>query len=162
MIDSATSSSWEPCEYNIQANPLSENIDIPQFKNDFIRLAKWFCSYWLLDLRLTPIKIGVPMEPRLLLSANRVGSICQTCLLPKSLLLPVIITQFLSSARFISKGDIKSGKAWFPQAAPVLDFAWYPAATPNDPASYCFVTSVRECPVKLLDASDGRVWHRYL
>ncbi|KAK7684384.1 hypothetical protein QCA50_012331 [Cerrena zonata] len=65
------------------------------------------------------------------------------------------------SARFISKGDIKSGKAWFPQAAPVLDFAWYPAATPNDPASYCFVTSVRECPVKLLDASDGRLRASY-
>lgn len=46
---------------------------------------------------------------------------------------------------------------WFPQAAPILDLAWYPAATPRDPASYCFVTSVRECPVKLLDASDGRV-----
>jgi hypothetical protein len=39
----------------------------------------------------------------------------------------------------------------------VLDFVWYPTASPRDPASFCFVASVRECPVKLLDASDGRV-----
>jgi len=45
----------------------------------------------------------------------------------------------------------------FYQPAPILDFIWYPTATPFDPASFCFVTSVRECPVKLLDASDGRV-----
>ena len=45
----------------------------------------------------------------------------------------------------------------FAQAAPVLDFIWYPTATPRDPASFCFVASVRECPVKLLDGTDGRV-----
>ena len=45
----------------------------------------------------------------------------------------------------------------FPQAAPILDFIWYPRATPRDPASFCFVASVRESPVKLLDASTGRV-----
>ena len=44
-----------------------------------------------------------------------------------------------------------------PQAAPVLDFVWYPRATCTDPASFCFVASVRECPVKLLDGADGRV-----
>ena len=43
------------------------------------------------------------------------------------------------------------------QAAPIVDFAWYPTATYRDPASFCFVASVRECPVKLIDASDGRV-----
>lgn len=43
------------------------------------------------------------------------------------------------------------------QAAPIVDFAWYPTATRRDPASFCFVASVRECPVKLIDASDGRV-----
>ena len=45
----------------------------------------------------------------------------------------------------------------FRQPSPILDFAWYPAATSRDAASFCFVASVRECPVKLLDASDGRV-----
>ena len=44
-----------------------------------------------------------------------------------------------------------------PQAAPILDFIWYPRATPCDASSFCFVTSVRESPVRLLDASDGRV-----
>lgn len=43
-----------------------------------------------------------------------------------------------------------------PQPSPILDFTWFPSASPNDPASYCFLASVRECPVKLLDASDGR------
>lgn len=45
----------------------------------------------------------------------------------------------------------------FHQPAPIVDFAWYPAASAKDPATFCFVASVRECPVKLFDASDGRV-----
>ncbi|KAF5338168.1 hypothetical protein D9758_014726 [Tetrapyrgos nigripes] len=45
----------------------------------------------------------------------------------------------------------------YPQPAPIIDFIWYPTATPRDSSSFCFVSSVRECPVKLLDASDGRV-----
>ncbi|KAF8907598.1 hypothetical protein CPB84DRAFT_1744519 [Gymnopilus junonius] len=49
----------------------------------------------------------------------------------------------------------------FNQAAPVLDFIWYPMATPRDPATFCFVASVRECPVKLLDGSDGRLRASY-
>jgi len=43
------------------------------------------------------------------------------------------------------------------QPAPIVDYAWYPSATVNNPATFCFLASVRECPVKLLDASDGRV-----
>jgi hypothetical protein len=53
-------------------------------------------------------------------------------------------------------GICKSARS-FCQPAPILDFIWYPTATPLDPASFCFVASVRECPVKLLDALDGRV-----
>ncbi|KAI0302283.1 hypothetical protein B0F90DRAFT_1816499 [Multifurca ochricompacta] len=49
----------------------------------------------------------------------------------------------------------------FPQAAPILDFIWYPRATPRDPSSFCFVASVRESPVRLLDASDGRLRASY-
>ncbi|KAF8147684.1 WD40-repeat-containing domain protein [Crassisporium funariophilum] len=49
----------------------------------------------------------------------------------------------------------------FTQSSPILDFLWYPTATPQDPAAYCFVASVRECPVKLLDASDGRLRASY-
>ncbi|KAI0633149.1 WD40-repeat-containing domain protein [Trametes polyzona] len=47
------------------------------------------------------------------------------------------------------------------QSAPILDYAWYPAASIRDAASFCFVASVRECPVKLLDASDGRLRASY-
>ncbi|KAJ7217514.1 WD40-repeat-containing domain protein [Mycena rebaudengoi] len=49
----------------------------------------------------------------------------------------------------------------FYQPAPILDFIWYPTATVTDPASFCFVSSVRETPVKLLDASDGRLRASY-
>ncbi|KAF9074309.1 WD40-repeat-containing domain protein [Rhodocollybia butyracea] len=49
----------------------------------------------------------------------------------------------------------------FRQPAPIVDYAWYPTASPRDPASFCFVASVRECPVKLLDASDGRLRASY-
>lgn len=45
----------------------------------------------------------------------------------------------------------------FEQPAAILDFLWYPTASPWNPPSFCFLASVRECPVKLLDASDGRV-----
>ncbi|KXN86954.1 Telomerase Cajal body protein 1 [Leucoagaricus sp. SymC.cos] len=47
------------------------------------------------------------------------------------------------------------------QSAPILDFTWFPSASPHDPASFCFLASVRECPVKLLDASDGRLRASY-
>ncbi|KAI9465183.1 WD40 repeat-like protein [Lactarius psammicola] len=49
----------------------------------------------------------------------------------------------------------------FPQAAPILDFIWYPRAAPRDASSFCFVASVRESPVRLLDASDGRLRASY-
>ncbi|PPR01819.1 hypothetical protein CVT24_001683 [Panaeolus cyanescens] len=45
--------------------------------------------------------------------------------------------------------------------SPILDFLWYPTASPYDPATFCFVASVRECPVKLLDATDGRLRASY-
>ncbi|EJD01202.1 WD40 repeat-like protein [Fomitiporia mediterranea MF3/22] len=49
----------------------------------------------------------------------------------------------------------------FRQPSPILDFAWYPGANASNPASYCFLASVRECPVKLLDAADGRLRASY-
>lgn len=49
----------------------------------------------------------------------------------------------------------------FRQPSPILDFTWFPAASTRDPASFCFMASVRECPVKLLDANDGRLRASY-
>jgi hypothetical protein len=57
----------------------------------------------------------------------------------------------------IAESGTTLNRQTFHEPSPILDFAWYPGATPKDPASFCFVASVRECPVKLLDASDGRV-----
>ncbi|KAF8583854.1 hypothetical protein K439DRAFT_1617196 [Ramaria rubella] len=45
----------------------------------------------------------------------------------------------------------------FVQSGNILETLWYPTAIPEDPSTFCFLASVRECPVKLLDASDGRV-----
>uniref|UniRef100_A0A0W0G1G3 Telomerase Cajal body protein 1 n=1 Tax=Moniliophthora roreri TaxID=221103 RepID=A0A0W0G1G3_MONRR len=47
------------------------------------------------------------------------------------------------------------------QPAPIIDFLWYPTASSRNPSSFCFVSSVRECPVKLLDASNGRLRASY-
>ncbi|KAH9927372.1 WD40-repeat-containing domain protein [Amylocystis lapponica] len=49
----------------------------------------------------------------------------------------------------------------FHQQGSILDFVWFPSATVRDPASFCFVASVRDCPVKLLDANDGRLRASY-
>ncbi|KAJ3536223.1 hypothetical protein NMY22_g6126 [Coprinellus aureogranulatus] len=47
------------------------------------------------------------------------------------------------------------------QGSPVVDFAWFPSASKIDPATYCFAASVRECPVKLLDATTGKLRASY-
>ncbi|CAE6474209.1 unnamed protein product [Rhizoctonia solani] len=43
------------------------------------------------------------------------------------------------------------------QPAPILSTAWFPTASALDPAAYCFVAAIRDTPIKLFDASDGRV-----
>ncbi|CUA67925.1 hypothetical protein RSOLAG22IIIB_13579 [Rhizoctonia solani] len=48
-----------------------------------------------------------------------------------------------------------------PQPAPILSTAWFPTASSLDPASYCFVAATRDAPIKLFDASDGRVRASY-
>ncbi|KAH7333735.1 WD40-repeat-containing domain protein [Rhizoctonia solani] len=47
------------------------------------------------------------------------------------------------------------------QPAPILSTAWFPTASALDPASYCFVAAIRDTPIKLFDASDGRVRASY-
>lgn len=49
----------------------------------------------------------------------------------------------------------------FIQGSPVYDTAWYPFATPTESASYCFLASIRDTPVKLIDAGDGRIRASY-
>jgi hypothetical protein len=45
----------------------------------------------------------------------------------------------------------------FPQPDAIVSTAWYPAASVLAPETYCLVVGVRDTPVRLLDASDGRV-----
>ncbi|KAG2052507.1 WD40 repeat-like protein [Suillus hirtellus] len=52
-------------------------------------------------------------------------------------------------------------KRTFSQSSAVVNFAWYPGASSNNAPAYCFIASVRDCPVKLLDASDGRLRASY-
>ncbi|EUC60695.1 guanyl nucleotide-binding protein, putative [Rhizoctonia solani AG-3 Rhs1AP] len=47
------------------------------------------------------------------------------------------------------------------QPAPILSTAWFPTASTLDAASYCFVAAIRDTPIKLFDASDGRVRASY-
>ncbi|KIJ06803.1 hypothetical protein PAXINDRAFT_91462 [Paxillus involutus ATCC 200175] len=49
----------------------------------------------------------------------------------------------------------------FTQHAPIIDFTWYPGALRHNLPSYCFVATVRECPMKLLDGRDGRLRASY-
>ena len=51
-------------------------------------------------------------------------------------------------------------KTTLKQAAPILAATWYPPATLLRPETYCFIVSIREETVKLLDAADGRVSKR--
>ncbi|CAE6421920.1 unnamed protein product [Rhizoctonia solani] len=48
-----------------------------------------------------------------------------------------------------------------PQPAPILSTAWFPTASISEPASYCFVAAIRDTPIKLFDASDGRMRASY-
>lgn len=64
--------------------------------------------------------------------------------------------QLLASERLhegASKLDIQA----FSQASPIVEFAWFPSASMLNPATFCFAASVRDCPVKLLHGTDGRV-----
>ncbi|WVQ97961.1 hypothetical protein IAU59_005081 [Kwoniella sp. CBS 9459] len=38
---------------------------------------------------------------------------------------------------------------------------WYPSASAHSPETYCFVASIRDTPVRLVDASDGRIRATY-
>ncbi|KAG0697486.1 WD40-repeat-containing domain protein [Suillus ampliporus] len=49
----------------------------------------------------------------------------------------------------------------FSQSSAIVNFAWYPGASSSNAPAYCFIASVRDCPVKLLDASDGRLRASY-
>ncbi|KZT68588.1 hypothetical protein DAEQUDRAFT_727712 [Daedalea quercina L-15889] len=74
--------------------------------------------------------------------------------------IPEIPARYCSSDTSPTQSTLTSARV-FQQQSPILDYTWYPSASRNNPAAFCFVASVRECPVKLLDASDGRLRASY-
>lgn len=49
----------------------------------------------------------------------------------------------------------------FPMADALLSTSWFPYSSRNDPSRYCFATAVKDHPIQLLDAHDGRIRASY-
>ncbi|WWD07776.1 hypothetical protein V865_005880 [Kwoniella europaea PYCC6329] len=49
----------------------------------------------------------------------------------------------------------------FHQPDAIHSTLWYPSATPHTPETFCFVASIRDTPVRLIDGTDGRVRASY-
>ena len=45
----------------------------------------------------------------------------------------------------------------FPQPDAIHSTLWYPTASLYSPETFCFISRVRDAPVRLVDAQDGRV-----
>lgn len=45
----------------------------------------------------------------------------------------------------------------FQQPDAIHSTLWYPTASLSSPETFCFIASVRDTPVRLLDAQDGHV-----
>ncbi|CAE6360885.1 unnamed protein product [Rhizoctonia solani] len=58
-------------------------------------------------------------------------------------------------------GVVLKHRLSLPQPAPILSTAWFPTASVSEPASFCFAAAIRDTPIKLFDASDGRVRASY-
>ncbi|KAI0067581.1 WD40 repeat-like protein [Artomyces pyxidatus] len=144
MSTDATQYAWVPPEYNASREPTpswKDNlVHDPSFPDNFARSARW-CPDGSLALAqcenrtLQYLDLMYAFHSQRRLDFHTVVSPASGAPLP--------------SNRTIA------------QAAPILDFIWYPRATPHDPASFCFVTSVRDTPVRLMDASDGRLRASY-
>ncbi|KAH9929327.1 uncharacterized protein B0H18DRAFT_873993, partial [Fomitopsis serialis] len=78
----------------------------------------------------------------------------------RTLFMPDIPAKYCASFEASAPYSATHGRV-FKQQGPILDFAWYPSASRGNPAAFCFLASVRECPVKLLDANDGRLRASY-
>ncbi|TFK73060.1 WD40 repeat-like protein [Pluteus cervinus] len=127
---------WSPPEYDVLSTPqlgkrLGMTVD-SEWPNDFPRSAKW-CPDGTAFLMHTE---------------NRSFEVFHT---------PSEVLEQLKDTSV--ENPVKS--TVIKQASPILEYLWYPTASLNDPSSFCFVASVRESPVKLLDASDGRLRASY-
>ncbi|WVR04557.1 hypothetical protein IAU60_001564 [Kwoniella sp. DSM 27419] len=48
-----------------------------------------------------------------------------------------------------------------PQPDAIHSTLWYPSASTHTPETFCFVASIRDTPVRLIDANDGRIRATY-
>jgi len=114
-----------------------------QYSENFVRSLKWFVSC----LRGTVHSLDAVIRSP---DGKQVLAQCEDR------------TFQLSDQRRISEGaESFRSEQVFSQSDAILDFAWYPWSNVDSPGSSCFVASVKECPVKLLDAADGRLRASY-
>lgn len=156
---------WIPEAYDISREPClytTFHVKSDHGPSNFPRATKWCVIFLVLQSSLTKLtyfqvtgwnRCSLPVRRQELPVIWSVGS--------RTPLSRAELTFWRSSDQGSHESSQPTMKLYpskvFNQAAPILDFIWFPTATPHDPASFCFVASVRECPVKLLDASDGRV-----
>ncbi|KAF8158641.1 WD40-repeat-containing domain protein [Mycena galopus ATCC 62051] len=149
-MDESAAYTWVPPEFNLSRPPPSPQL-WPSFSDpgNFARSAKW-CpdgSVALVQCENREFRIISPSTSELqdgttskISYASNVSAHFQG------------FNSTLNDSRLLTT---------LPQSGPILDYAWYPTASSATPASFCFVASVREGPVKLLDASDGRLRASY-
>lgn len=53
--------------------------------------------------------------------------------------------------------DLAKSPRAFAQPDAIHGAIWYPTASLSNPETYCFMASIRDTPVRLIDATDGRV-----
>jgi telomerase Cajal body protein 1 len=166
----STEYTWRPPLYNVSRppDPIS-TISLPsddKCMGDFVRSAKWFEIDAYMSRTSHLCSTGVQTAPQLLRSPRIEHFIFWTCTLSNSFVIrsqtqnsqPCRPPELMStSISHIPRSANISFTRPFPQPSPILDFVWYPQATVQDPASFCFVASVRDTPVRLVDAGDGRV-----
>lgn len=74
-----------------------------------------------------------------------------------------VLDKFLRSDRRFSPADAdpKSARPFrsFSQPDAIHSTAWYPTASTAHPETFVFLASVRDAPVRMVDALDGRVSH---
>jgi hypothetical protein len=54
--------------------------------------------------------------------------------------------------------DLTRPPRCFTQPDAIHSSLWYPTASLNHPETFCFMASIRDTSIRLIDATDGRVY----
>ncbi|KAK7018084.1 hypothetical protein VNI00_018403 [Paramarasmius palmivorus] len=129
-----TTTAWVPPSFDLLKDPeLVEKLEPIQDPQNFVRIAKW-----------SAIQVSGRVDG--------FGSIRGFFLYDG---------EHRSSNTTTTEDDSQNAQLVLRQPSPIVDFLWYPTASSRDHSTFCFVSSVRESPVKLLDASNGRLRASY-